>query len=285
MVNMLNIKYVNIKMAGFESNICATPRLQGMGFALLILTNKMSKIITVSRDELIHNIKLSCQIPTLVEGIVSRKIIGSAAAEAGIKVEREELQQAVDNIRLANKLQHANDTWAWLQKHSLSLGEFEQIAYTNLISEKLAQHLFGKSVEPFFAEHQLNYAGVVMYEVVLEDKDLALKLFSALQAGKLSFHEVACQYIQDTELRCSKVYRGILPLSEMEPEISAAVCAAVPPQILKPVVTPKGAHLILVEKIIQPQLDDVLRYKILLILFSRWIEQQIEQVEIVTNFN
>jgi hypothetical protein len=64
------------------------------------------------------------------------------------------------------KLKSADDTWAWLQKHGLSLDDFEELIYNNVISGKLAHHLFADKVEPFFVEHQLDYAGVVMYEVV-----------------------------------------------------------------------------------------------------------------------
>ncbi|MEQ9355725.1 MAG: peptidylprolyl isomerase [Coleofasciculus chthonoplastes F2-STO-03] len=43
---------------------------------------------------------------------------------------------------------------------------------------------------------------------------------------------------------------------ELKPEISAAVFAATPPQVLKPIVTSKGVHLIFVEEIIQPELNN-----------------------------
>lgn len=43
-----------------------------------------------------------------------------------------------------------------------------------------------------------------------------------------------------------------------------------------------GAHLILVEELIQPQLNNMLYQKILSDLFSEWLKQQIEQAEIVT---
>jgi len=238
--------------------------------------------ITVNRDELIRHLQLSCQIPAAIASIAARQIIASAATEAGIKVGLEELQQTADNLRLVNKLLHADDTWAWLQKHHLSLDEFEAIAYTNAISAKLAQHLFADKVEPFFIEHQLDFAGAAIYEIVLDDRDLALELFYALQEGEISFHEVARQYIQDRDLRRAGGYRGIVRRPELRPEISAAVFAAIPPQILKPIVTPKGAHLILVEEIVQPQLDEQLRLKILSDLFSEWIDRQIEQVEIIT---
>ena len=243
----------------------------------------MSKILNVSLEEIVEQIKLSCQLPSIVEGIVTRKIIAEAAAGADIKVEKEELQQTADNIRLANQLQSVDQTWLWLQKHGLSVEEFEQLVRDNIIYRKLVQHLFADQVEPFFIEHQLDYAGVVMYEVVLDDEDLAMELFYALQEGEISFHEVARQYIQDVQLRRAGGYRGILSRKELKPEISAAVFAATPPQILKPILTSKGAHLIIVEEIIQPQLDDNLRMAILADLFSAWLKQKIEQFEIVTH--
>jgi parvulin-like peptidyl-prolyl isomerase len=146
----------------------------------------------------------------------------------------------------------------------------------------LAQHLFADKVELFFVEHQLDYVGVIMYEVVLDDEDLAMELFYAVQEGEMSFYEVAHQYIQDTELRRKGGYRGIMQRKELKPEISAAVFAAKPPQVLKPIVTSSGVHLILVEETILPELNNKLRYQILSDLFAGWLKQQIEQLEVVS---
>jgi parvulin-like peptidyl-prolyl isomerase len=240
----------------------------------------MSQAITITSEDILHQVKLSCKIPSVIEETVTRKIIASAAAEAGIKVEIEELQKAADNIRLMGKLKSADDTWAWLQKHGLSLDDFEEVIYNNVISGKLAQHLFADKVKPFFVEHQLDYAGVVMYEVVLDDEDLAMELFYGIQEGEMSFYEVAHQYIQDTELRRKGGYQGIVRRKELKPEISAAVFAAKPPQVLKPIVTSSGVNLVFVEELIQPQLDKTLAYKIGADLFSEWLKQQTEQVEL-----
>jgi parvulin-like peptidyl-prolyl isomerase len=239
----------------------------------------MLQAITITSEDILHQVKLSCKIPSVIEEIVTRKIIASAAAEAGIKVEIEELQKAADNIRLMNKLESADDTWAWLQKHGFSLDDFEELVCISIISNKLVAHLFADQIEPYFFEHQLDYVGVLMYEVVLDDEDLAMELFYALQEGEMSFPEVAHQYIQDKELRRIGGYRGIVRRQELKPEISAAVFAAKPPQVLKPIVTSSGVHLILVDEIIQPRLDNQLRSKIFLDLFSEWSKQQIEQVE------
>ena len=69
----------------------------------------------------------------------------------------------------------------------------------------------------------------------------------------------------------------------MKPEVSAAVFAATPPQVLKPVVTSKGVHLVFVEEIIQPELDEQRRYQILSDLFANWLKRQFEQVEVVSS--
>lgn len=245
----------------------------------------MSDVLTISPDTILHQVKLSCQIPSVVEGILTRKIIPRVAAERGIHVEPEELQLAADSFRLMSNQRSADATWSWLQKHSLSLDDFEELVHASVISSKVAQQLFADKVEPYFIEHQLDYAQVVMYEVVLEDEDLARELFYALQEGEISFYEVTHQYIQDTELRRSGGYRGLLNRTALKPEISAAVFAATPPQILRPIITSGGAHLILVEEIIQPQLSSGLHHKILSDLFSEWLKEQTEQLDFLTHLN
>lgn len=245
----------------------------------------MTDVFTVSIDEIIHQIKLSCQIPSIVEAFVTRKIVARTAEDRGIKVEPSEIQQAADSLRLKNNLTSATATWSWLQKHSMSLDDFEEVVYTNVISSKLAEHLFADKVEPYFLEKQLDYAQAIMYEVVLDDEDLAMELFYALQEGEMSFYEVAHQYIQDPELRRSGGYRGLMRRTDLKPEISAAVFAATPPQIIKPIVTAKNTHLIFVEELIQPQLNEMPRCQIISDLFSQWIKQQVEQAEVEVNIN
>ncbi|QIR41865.1 peptidylprolyl isomerase (plasmid) [Tolypothrix sp. PCC 7910] len=244
----------------------------------------MLKTIAISKEELIEQISLSCQMPVTIRGIVNRKIIAAVAEKVGVTLEPEDLQQTADAFRLNHNLLSADATELWLQEHYLSFDQFEEIVQISALSSKLAQHLFGDKVEPFFVSHQLDYTQVLMYEVVLDDEDLAMELFYAIQEGDMSFPEVAHRYIQDKELRRSGGYRGKLRRTELKPEISAVIFASTPPQLLKPIITSKGAHLILVEEIIQPELDKTLRKKILSNLFLDWLKQQVDQVEVITEF-
>ncbi len=242
-----------------------------------------SKTITISKNDILHQIKLSRKIPELVEQIVTRKIIASAAEEAGIEITTEELQKAADQMRAMSKLKDAQATWAWLEKYGLSLDDFEEIVYITLLSQKLTTHLFKDRVEPYFYEHQLDYAGAVIYEIVLDDEDEAIELFYEIQEGEISFQEAAQQYISDPELRRKGGYRGQVNRTDMKPEVSAAVFAANPSTILKPIITANGIYLIFVEEIIKPELDRKLHQKIMLDLFTEWIKQQTKQVQVVSH--
>jgi parvulin-like peptidyl-prolyl isomerase len=240
----------------------------------------MTKAFSISQAEIIEQVKLSCQIPTVLESIIFRKIIASAAQEMGIRVETSDLQQAADQIRWVNRLQKAENTWNWLQTHHLSLDDFEVLAQANLLAAKLAQALFGERVAPFFAEHRLDYMQIALYEIILADEDLAIELFYAIEEQEISFREVAEQYIPEPELRRTGGYRGVVSRTSLAPELSAAIFSVTPPQLLKPIATSKGIHLIKVEEFIEPQLDQELHSKIMSDLFTDWLKQQATQIEV-----
>lgn len=245
----------------------------------------MSQTITITNKDILHHLQINCKLPEIIEEIIAHNLIISAVEEAGIKVKIEELQKAADQIRLANQLYNAQDTWKWLEKYCLSLANFEEIVSNSLISGKLANYLFADRVESYFMEHQLDYASAVIYEVILDDEDLALKLFHAIHKGEISFYDVAHQYINDTELRRAGGYRGIVSRQDLQPEVFAAVFTANPLEVLKPIITCKGVHLILVEEIYQPELNRELRCQIMAHLLSEWTKQKRQQVEIVNKID
>ena len=235
----------------------------------------MSQSIIITAEDILKQVKLSLKTSELIEAIITHKVIANVAEEIGIKLEAEELQEMADKYRKMYKLLSEEDTWAWMKKNHLSLDDFEEFVYYQGLASKLAVHLFADKIEPYFYEHQLDYAGVVMYEVVLEDEDLAMELFYSIQEGEMSFYDVAHKYIEDKELRRKGGYRGILYRQDLKPEISAAVFAATPPEVLKPIVTSKGVHLILVEEIIERKLDNWLRNKIATALFNDWVSNSL----------
>lgn len=241
--------------------------------------NIMSLSITVTAEEIIKEVKLSGKMSEVVEGMINRQIIIEEAEIADIKVETQELQQAADQFRLKNNLESAEETHKWLQRNQLSVENFEEMLHFSIISGKLATYLFADKIEPYFYQNQLNYAEVVMYEIILDNEDLAMELYYAIDEEEMSFWDVAHQYIQDEELRRKGGYLGKVKRQELKPEISAAVFAANSPQLLKPIITSQGIHLVLVEDIIQPELDEKKSYQILSQLFSDWLKGKLQEMQ------
>ncbi|MCY7337852.1 MAG: peptidylprolyl isomerase [Chamaesiphon sp.] len=233
---------------------------------------------TEIRDrDLIYETKIAGKIPELIQRILRRKVISRQVQEAGINPTIAELQAAADKFRIVNQLESAEATQKWLQDRFLSIDDFEDMITQDLISNKLAQHLFGDRVEQMFAQNLLDYSGAIIYEVILEDRNLAMEIFYSLQEGDLSFADVAHQYISVPELRRRGGYIGRVSRKQLRAEISAAVFAAKPPQLIEPIVTAVGVHLIQVEEIIEPQLDERLHQQILTEMFDRWLVETIAE--------
>jgi parvulin-like peptidyl-prolyl isomerase len=229
----------------------------------------------INQSELFHQLKISGKIPEIIHGILQQRVLEQAAKELRIDISDEELQEGADRFRIANKLESTNATERWLKERMLSMDDFEQLVTTNLLTYKVADRLFSEQVAPYFHQNILNYAAAVIYEVVVSDRNLAIELFYAIQEGDMSFADVAKRYGQDAETQRKGGYLGSVPRQKMLPEVSAAVFAAQPPQIVEPILSAKGTYLIWVEEIVNPTLDDSLREQIRWQLFQEWLQQKI----------
>lgn len=237
--------------------------------------NYLSQYEQITPAQIVEHLKFSCQMPNIIKGMLDRQIIQQKAVEENIIIEEQELQQAADRFRYENNLMSSQDTLQWLEKHSLSVTEFEELIKSNTVAQKLAQHLFSDRVEAYFYAHQLDYTKAIVYEIALSEHNLAMELFYGIQEQEFSFWELAHQYIQDEELRRLGGYKGRVTRNQLKPEISAAVFAVEnPPQILKPISVGKYSYLIYVEEIIQPVLEQSLRYEIIHQLFKNWLDGQ-----------
>jgi parvulin-like peptidyl-prolyl isomerase len=236
----------------------------------------MTETLPYSEQEIIHQLKLSGQIPSLLKSIAILDVVIAAARVEGIGVSEEELQLGANQIRLSSKLYQSSDTWEWLQQNGLTVDDFEEMIYQTVLSNKLAQHLFADKVGAVFAERRIDYTQVALYQVILDDEDLALELYYTINEGDLSFYEMAREHSLDKELGRKGGYLGLVNRMDLRPEVRSAVFGSFPPQLLKPILSKKGTHLIQLEEIVQPQLTPILHQQILSELFLEWIDNQIK---------
>jgi hypothetical protein len=243
----------------------------------------MSQQMTLTLNDVIQQAKTRLLIPNLVENVVQQRLILNAAATEGITVSTEELQKTADAMRTANNLLSAQSTLTWLERHHLSVEDFEDIAYYTLVHQKLVQKVCASQVEAYFAAHQLDYAMAVIYEVPIDDHDLAMELFYALTEGDIDFLSIVHQYL-DPSARLRGKYRRVVRRRDLKPNFSAAIFAAQPPTVLKPIRTDRQSHLIYVTELIEPELTPEVRQQIMDQLFQEWLRQKSQQVVVQTNF-
>lgn len=243
----------------------------------------MLKHLPISSLEIFERLKLSCKLAPVVEEIVRCQIIQDAAKAEGIAVKDRELQQAADDFRAQYNLYNPATTWEWLKKNHLTGDDFEQLICESIITSKLIQHLFADRVEPYFYEHQLEFTQAVLYEIVFADFDTAIEQFYALEEKEVTFAQVCREYIREPNLRRQHGYKGIVSRANLNSAISSAVFRANPPEVLKPIIVGKNVHLILVEEIIEPQLNELLHNQIINQLFSAWLQKQAQQYSIEVN--
>jgi hypothetical protein len=236
----------------------------------LMLTTKITNL------DLLHQIKITGKIPELIAGILQQRVIEEHAQRLGLDISDEELQVGADQFRQDNKLDTIAETEKWLTDRTLSMDDFEQLVITNLLTHKIARQMFADKIEPFFHEHILDYGGAIISEVVVNDYNLAIELFYAIQEGDMSFADVALDY-STGEHKQSGGYRGLVKRRELPPEISAVVFATQQPRLLPPIRVAKNTHLILVTEIIPPQLSSSVRERIMWDLFQDWLQQQMKK--------
>ena len=236
--------------------------------------------LIITPEELFHQIKLLAQIPALEDAIATCKIVQSTAHSLDIQVTPEDLQKGADQFRYSHQLQSTQATFDWLKKHQLTVDDFEEMIHNNVLFTKVAESLCAEKVESYFYEHRLRFEQAVLYEVIFEDEDLALECFYAIQEKEISFLEVAYQYAQEQALRRIGGYRGAISRQDLKPEISAAVFAATPPTLLKPITTAQGIHLIFVEEIISANLTEALRSQIQTEIFITWLKENLNKLKL-----
>ncbi len=230
--------------------------------------------LTIKMEDLIAQIKFAQMMPTISEQILITRIIKDAVAKAGIKVEISELQEAADIFRIEHKLLGARITDKWLEVHQLSLDDFEEIVHLQLLSKKLKQLILPDKVERYFYQHKLDFDRVALYEVVLQNKELATELYYALREGEIKFHDVASKYIEDAELKRKGGYLGQISRKDLNPELLSVFTTPHPPQVIKPITTAKGNHLLWIDEVIPAELTAELRQDLEGKIFIEYLREQ-----------
>jgi parvulin-like peptidyl-prolyl isomerase len=229
----------------------------------------------IEAGEIIELLRRELQLKIFTQKVWQKKVIEKAAQERGLTVTPEEIQVVGDQLRREKRLEKAADTIAWLVDQMISVEDLEAGIRDRLLAQKLAEHLFSKEVEKVFVQNKLQFDQIILYQIVVANRQLAQELFYQIQEGEISFFDAAHLYDIDENRRhlcgCEgKVYRWGL-----KPDIAVAVFSAQPGEVIRPIETERGYHLFLVEKFLPAELTPQRYQEILHNMFNEWLSNEV----------
>ncbi len=231
--------------------------------------------VTVELDQLIGFLKKNSQLKEVHLRILSQTIINKTAQERGLIVTPEEIQAEANRQRYEKRLEKSSDTLAWLNEQMMTPEDWEAGICDRILSHKLADFLFAKEVEKFFAQNRINFDEVVLYQIIVSNDKLAQELFYEIEDREISFYDVARLYDIDEKRRCQCGFEGKVSRWNLKPDIAAAVFASKPGEVIGPIKTPLGYHLFMVAEFVQAELTAERYQEIRDGMFQEWLDSEI----------
>lgn len=226
-------------------------------------------------EEIIAYLKKNMRIKEVCNSILSQKIINKAAQERGLAMTAADIQAEADRLRYENHLVKASDTLAWLTDQLTTPDDWEVGIGDRLLAEKLAHSLFAKDVEKFFAEKQLDFDSVILYQIVVPYPQLAQEICYQIEEGEMSFYEAAHLYDIDEKRRIQCGYEGKLYRWNCKPDLAAVVFSAPVGDVIGPLTINSASYLLMVDEFIPAELTPEIHQDIVNRMFQEWLAAEL----------
>jgi parvulin-like peptidyl-prolyl isomerase len=236
---------------------------------------------TLSLQELIHTGRLNGKLLPLIGDAVADKLIASAARQQGITPSAAELQQAADNFRRELKLMKAADTHHWLAANQLTVEDLENKVERDLLHRRLAERVITQDqVRRHFAEHRTEYDRARLAHIVTAKEGVAREIQSQILEEGASFADLARKHSLDAASKQHGGSLGIVARKSLSPAVESLIFNAQAGDVVGPVKTDMGYHLIKVEELLLGQLTDAIAVAIRARLFQDWLDEQVRQANV-----
>ncbi|MGH7998513.1 MAG: peptidylprolyl isomerase [Brasilonema sp.] len=231
----------------------------------------LSEISPATNEDVIAYLRRSHKIAEIAVLAERDALVLGMCEQFGITISDEELQAAGDAFRLKHKLLGASETLAWLQKQRISVEDWTQGIRVALLTNKLKEHLFGDSVDAHYLSNRNDYKRVALSQILVGNLTDALKVTYAIREENASFCALALEHSKGKQSQQNGGFVGIRFLAELMPEIAQAIAEAHVGEVIEPVQTKLGYHILRIEKWFPAELSEI-REQVLESLFQAWLQ-------------
>jgi len=227
----------------------------------------LPEILPATDEEIVAYLRRSCQIAKIAASTERETLILSICEQLGVTVADEELQAVGDAFRQKHKLLGASETLAWLDQQRINVEDWSQGIRVLHLTQKLKEHLFGEAVDNHYINNRDNYKRVALSQILVRDLMEAVKIAQTLREQNASFCALALEHSEGKQSRENGGFVGIRFLGEFLPEIAQSVASAKEGEVIGPIQTKLGYHILRIEKWFPAELSEV-REQVLESLFQ-----------------
>lgn len=209
-----------------------------------------------------------------LEDVIDHRLAVAGARAAGIAVSDDELQRAADAFREARGLFEAATTLAWLEAHGLTVERFEQVVEEEVLVERLKDRVVAGRIEAFFAENKVRFDAAELSHILVADEGTARELHAQVVEDGAEFAGLARLHSTDRRTGPAGGYLGALRRKQVPAALEAAVFGAKAGEVVGPIRSEEGWHLVRVHAVRRAALDEDTRATIREVLFREWLTEE-----------
>lgn len=218
----------------------------------------------ISQEDIIARLKLSGAWFEAMAELQDDAFVAKVAADEGVEVTDDELQEEFDGLRRDMDLLKAEDTQKWLESTGLTVEQVEGMVEAAILRGKLAEKLIDDDqIESYFNQNPGQFEFADISQIAVSDAGAAGELVLSIREEGEDFEVLAEKHSLDEATNDNGGYVGLISrqeAAELPGDVSDRVFAAAPGEIVGPFEVPGGAHLIIrVEEVGRYELDDELR--------------------------
>ncbi len=209
-----------------------------------------------------------------LEDALDHRLALAGARAAGIAIADEDLQRAADAFREARGLFEAAATMAWLEARGLTVDQFEKLVEEELLLERLKDRVVAGRIESFFAENKVRFDAAELSHILVADEGTARELHAQVVEDGADLAGLARLHSTDRRTGPAGGYLGALRRKQVPAPLEAAVFGAKAGEVVGPLRSEDGWHLVRVHAVRRATLDEDTRATIREVLFREWLDAE-----------
>jgi parvulin-like peptidyl-prolyl isomerase len=175
----------------------------------------------------------------------------------GISVSAEDIKNVFAELRYAKGLESAEETENWIKSDGLSESAVAQACEIIASRNALRLSISDEEVREVFVEEQASFDIAEVYNITVDDEDLANEIISQIGEQADSFYNLAVEHSIDEETYLKAGYMGEVTRNDVRAEAESLIFAATSGSVVGPVLEDDQYTVYMVRNVVKPEYEDV----------------------------